>query len=207
MKATIGEINGEAKLSATGNSVATLLAASNGEIKALINQGTVSKLLLEQMGLNIGNIVLTKLFGDKPVQLNCLASDLVVKDGVAVTRSFVADTEEAVVRVSGSVNLAAEQLDLTLRPETKGLRIISLRAPIYVRGPFKQPDVSIDKGVLALKAGSAVALAAVAPAAALLPLINAGPGKDSACGALLAEVREKPQAPPPGKSLPKSEER
>jgi uncharacterized protein involved in outer membrane biogenesis len=203
MNATIGEINGEARLSATGNSVAAMLAGSNGEIKALINQGTVSKLLLEQMGLNIGNIVLTKLFGDKPVQLNCLASDLAVKDGVAVTRSFIADTQEAVIRVSGSVNLAAEQLDLTLKPETKGLRIISLRAPIYVRGPFKQPDVSIDKGVLALKAGSAAALAAVSPFAALLPLINAGPGKDSPCGALLAEAREKPQAPPPGKTLPK----
>jgi uncharacterized protein involved in outer membrane biogenesis len=203
MKATIGEINGEARLSATGNSVATLLANSNGEIKALINQGTVSKLLLEQMGLNIGNIVLTKLFGDKPVQLNCLASDLIVKDGVAGTRSFVADTDEAVIRINGTVDLSREQLDLTLKPETKGLRIISLRAPIYIRGPFKQPDVSIDKGVLALKAGSAAALAAVSPLAALLPLINAGPGKDSPCGALLADAREKPQAPPAAKSLPK----
>ena len=202
LQATVGEINGDAQLSATGNSVASLLAASNGEIKTLINQGSVSKLLLEQMGLNVGNIVLTKLFGDKQIQLNCMATDFGVTKGLMQTRVFVVDTDEAVITVSGSINLANERMDLTLRPQTKGLRIFSLRAPLYVRGSFGKPDVSIDKGVLALKAGGAIALGLAAPAAALLPLINAGPGADSPCGKLLAQAKVKPVAPPPGKTLP-----
>ena len=201
LQATVGEINGDAQLSATGNSVASLLAASNGELKTLINQGEVSKLLLEQMGLNVGNIILTKLFGDKQVKLNCMATDFDVINGLMHTRMFVVDTEEAVITVSGSVNLATEKLDLTLRPETKSLRIFSLRAPLYVRGSFSNPDVSVDKGVLALKAGGALALATLAaPAAALLPLVNTGPGEGSACAKLLAIAREKPVAPPPGKT-------
>ena len=201
MQATVGEINGDASLSATGNSVASLLAASNGELKTLVSQGSVSKLLLEEMGLNVGNIVLTKLFGDKQIQLNCMATDFAVTNGLMQTRVFVVDTDEAVITVNGSVNLANEQLDLTLKPDTKALRIFSLRAPLYLRGSFSKPDVSIDKGVLALKAGGAIALGLAAPAAALLPLINAGPGKDSPCGALLARARVKPVAPPPGKPL------
>ncbi|HZV66221.1 MAG TPA: AsmA family protein [Telluria sp.] len=200
MQATVGEIDGDAKLSATGNSVATMLASSNGELKTLINQGTVSKLLLEEMGLNVGNIVLTKLFGDRPVQLNCMATDFVVNKGLMQTRSFVVDTDEAVITVDGNINLANEQMNLTLRPETKSLRILSLRAPLYVRGSFSKPDVSVDKGVLALKAGGAAALAVVAPIAALLPLVNTGPGQDSECGKLLAAARVKPVAPPPGKT-------
>ena len=200
MQATVGEINGDAKLSATGNSVATMLASSNGELKTLINQGTVSKLLLEEMGLNVGNIVLTKLFGDRPVQLNCMATDFAVNKGLMQTRSFVVDTDEAVITVDGNINLANEQMNLTLRPETKSLRILSLRAPLYVRGSFSKPDVSVDKGVLALKAGGAAALAVVAPIAALLPLVNTGPGQDSECGKLLAAARVKPVAPPPGKT-------
>lgn len=199
MQATVGQVNGDAQLSATGNSVATLLAASNGEIKTLINQGSVSKLLLEQMGLNIGNVVLTKLFGDKTVQLNCMATDFGVSNGVMQTRTFVVDTDEAVITAEGTINLANEQMNLTLRPETKSLRIFSLRAPLHVRGPFSKPDVSVDKGVLAMKAGGAAVLATVAaPIAALLPLINTGPGEDSACGQLLAAARVKPVAPPPG---------
>jgi len=200
-QATIGEINAAVKLSAKGNSVAAMLAHANGEMKTLVNDGTVSKLLLEQMGLNIGNIVLTKLFGDKPVHLNCLAGDFDVRDGLAQTRYFIADTDDATVRINGAVNLASEKIDLTMKPDSKGLRIISLRAPIYVRGTLKQPEVDIDKGVIAMRAGGALALGALAaPAAALAPLISAGGDGDNQCAALLAAARAKPAAPPPGKT-------
>ena len=200
IQATVGEINGDAQLSATGNSVASLLAGSNGEVKTMINQGTVSKLLLEQMGLNIGNVILTKLFGDKQVQLNCMATDFAVTDGLMQTRVFVVDTEEAIINAHGTINLDNEMLDLTLRPETKGLRIFSLRAPLYVRGPFSKPDVSVDKGVMAMKAGGAIVLGLVAPLAALIPLVNAGPGQQSQCARLLANAAVKPVAPPPGQT-------
>lgn len=204
MQASFGEVNADTSLSATGDSIATFLAASNGEIKALVNDGTISKLLLEQMGLNVGNIVLSTLFGDKQVKLNCMATDLAVTNGVINTRTLVVDTEDAVIHVTGDINMATENLDLTIRPVTKGLRIVSLRAPLYVKGTFKNPDVGVDKGVLALKAGGAITLGAVgAPLAALLPLINVGGQEDSQCATLLKEAREKPVAPPPGKTLKK----
>jgi uncharacterized protein involved in outer membrane biogenesis len=203
-QATVGEINAEAKLSATGNSVATLLAASNGELKTVISDGTISKLLLEQLGLNVGNIIVTKLVGDKPVQLNCLAGDFAVTNGLAQTRSFVVDTKDATVYVNGAISLSEEKMDLTLKPDSKGLRIVSLRSPIYVRGTFKKPDVDIDKGVLAMRAGGAIALAALAaPVAAVVPLISGGGGGVD-CQKLMAQAQSKPEAPPPGKKLPAS---
>ena len=204
LQASAGEINGDASLSATGNSVASLLGSSNGEVRALINRGSISKLLLEEMGLNIGSIVLTKLVGDKQVRLNCMAADFVVAKGLMRTRQFLVDTDDAVLHIDGTVNLANEQLDLTLQPDSKGLRIFSLRSPLYVQGTFSKPDVSVDKGVLALRAGGALALAVVAPVAALLPLINTGPGEDSECAALLAQARVKPVAPKPGKPVRKA---
>jgi len=201
MQATVGSIYGEAKLTATGDSVGAMLADANGEVKGLVSQGVVSKLLLEEAGLNVGNVIITKLFGDKEVKLNCLAADLGVKDGVAQTRTFVLDTDDAIVDINGWINMSTEQLDLRIKPETKSLRVFTLRTPFFVRGTFKHPDLSLDKKVLALKGGAAAALAIVAaPAAALLPLINTGPGKDSPCNALLAQAGAKPVAPPPGKS-------
>nr|WP_049831566.1 AsmA family protein [Janthinobacterium sp. Marseille] len=200
MQASFGEVNGDTSLSGTGNSIASLLATSNGEIKSLINEGTISKLLLEQIGLNIGNIVISKLFGDKQVKLNCMATDLSVTNGLVQTRTFIVDTDDAVMYITGTVDLAKEQLNLTIKPETKGLRIVSLRAPIYVTGEFANPKVGVDTGVLALKAGSAVALAVVAPVTALLPLINVGNPEENKCTSLLKEARGKPVAPPPGKT-------
>jgi uncharacterized protein involved in outer membrane biogenesis len=202
MQATVGELNADVSLSATGNSVAGLLGSSNGELKGVVNQGSVSKLLLEAMGLNIGSVVLTKLVGDKQIKLNCMVTDFAVSNGVMKSRLFVADTSEARIDVHGTVNLDNEQLDLTLKPDAKSMRVISLRAPIYVRGTFKQPDISVDKGALALRAGGALALAVVAPVVAIVPLVSTAPGESAGCQALIAQVGAKPVAPPPGKRQP-----
>lgn len=199
MQPSLGEINGDAMLSATGNSVAALLGSSNGEIKMLMNQGTVSKLLLEEIGMNIGNVILVKLFGDRQVTLNCLAGDFTVTDGLMRDRVFVIDTEDALLDIDGTIDLDHEKLNLVVKPGSKGLRVLSLRSPIYLTGTFKDPRVSVDKGVMALKAAGAIALAVAAPVAALLPLMNMGTREKSECTALLAAMSGKPVAPPPGK--------
>jgi uncharacterized protein involved in outer membrane biogenesis len=203
MQASFGELNGDVSMSGTGNSVAALLATSNGEIKAAISKGSVSKFILEAAGLNLANAAFVKIFGDKQVQMNCLAADFAVTDGLMQTRSFVLDTSDAVVNVTGDINLAKELLALDIRPKSKGVRIISLRTPLYAKGTFKNPDIGLYKGVIALKAGAAVGLAAVAPLAALAPLINMGRTDDTDCAGLLAEASTAPTAPPPGKKEPK----
>ncbi|WP_348696045.1 AsmA family protein [Duganella fentianensis] len=195
MQATVGEVNAELALTAQGNSVAGMLASANGELRGVVSRGSISKLLLEEMGLNLGSVVLTRLVGDRQVQLNCLISDFTVRNGLMQTRLFAADTTDARIDVEGQVSLSKEQLNLTLRPQAKGVRIISLRAPIYLHGSFKQPDISIDKKVLALRAGGALALAAVAPVAAILPLMSSGSNADTDCASLLAERRTPPPVP------------
>jgi uncharacterized protein involved in outer membrane biogenesis len=106
-QASLGEINGDASLSATGNSIAAMLGSSNGEVKAFINGGTVSKLMLEKMGLNIDSIVLTQMSGDRQVKLNCMAGDFAVTNGLMQTRSFVVDTDDAILDISGQMNRRA----------------------------------------------------------------------------------------------------
>jgi uncharacterized protein involved in outer membrane biogenesis len=196
LPASVGEIDGDATLSAVGNSVASLLAVSDGEIKAYMPGGTISKLLLEKMGLNLGNIVVTSLLGDKQVKIDCLAADFNVEKGSMNTRSFIIDTDAALIDVSGKIDLGQEQINLTVQPNSKGLRLFSLRAPIYVRGSFLQPQVSIDKGVMAMKAAGAIALTALTPLAALIPVTNTGSGKSSNCANLLTDARIKPVLPP-----------
>jgi uncharacterized protein involved in outer membrane biogenesis len=198
MQASIGEVNADASLSGVGNSIAAMMATSNGELKGAVTEGTVSKFILEAAGLNIPNAVFSKLFGDKQVQMNCLANDFDIKSGVMQTKYFVMDTTDAVVTVNGNINFATEAMDLDVRPQTKGLRIISLRTPLYVKGTFKNPDIGLHKGALAAKAGGAIALGVVAPLAAVIPLINPGNTQSVDCGRLLADYREKPKAPPPG---------
>lgn len=199
MKASIGEMNGDAALTATGNSVASLLANANGEVKALIDQGSISKMLLEQIGLNVGGIILTSLFGDEQVDIRCMASDFAVNKGMMRPNIFVVDTEKTVIFMEGQVDLAKERLDLTILPRNRKLQLFSLRAPLYVTGSFKHPDVEVDKGVLVAKAGGALVLGALAPVAALLPLVNVGEDAPSGCQQLMQEAKRAPKAPAPGK--------
>ncbi|TQK00029.1 hypothetical protein FB599_3991 [Herbaspirillum sp. SJZ130] len=200
-KTSFGEINGDAKLSATGNSVAAMLGSANGELKTLVNQGAISKFLLEAAGLNVGNIVISKLFGDKEVKLNCMVGDFPVSNGVMDIRTFVLDTDDALIGADGTVDMKQEKLDLTIHPKSKGLRIISLRSPLYVSGTFKEPDVGVNKAVLALRAGGALALGLLAPVTAILPLINVDGEQKTDCANLLEEVKKQPQAPPAGKAV------
>ncbi|WP_415842491.1 AsmA family protein, partial [Pseudomonas wadenswilerensis] len=158
MKTSFGELNGDADLSGRGNSVAALLATANGDLKMLINDGAISRGLMEIAGLNVGNYVVGKLFGDKEVKINCAAADFGIKDGLATTRVFVFDTENAIIYINGTANFASEQLDLKINPESKGVRLISLRSPLYVRGPFAKPSAGVQALPLALRGVGMVAL-------------------------------------------------
>ena len=60
---SLGNANATIDLHGTGNSVGDLLGATDGEVKALLGSGHISKVLIEEAALNVPNIVLAKLVG------------------------------------------------------------------------------------------------------------------------------------------------
>ncbi|EPJ77510.1 AsmA family protein [Pseudomonas sp. CFII64] len=192
MKTSFGELNGDADIGGRGNSIAALLGSANGDLKMLVNDGAISRSLMEIAGLNVGNYVVGKLFGDKDVKINCAASDMGIKDGLLSTRLFVFDTENAIIYIDGTANFKTEQLDLAIKPESKGFRVFSLRSPLYVRGPFAKPSAGVQTGPLLLRGAGMVLLgAAIGPAAGLLALVAPSSGDvPNQCTPLLQQMRE-----------------
>ncbi|WP_028216443.1 AsmA family protein [Paraburkholderia oxyphila] len=201
MQSALGEVNGDASLSATGNSPAALAATSNGEVKALVTQGTISRLLMEAAGLNVANVVYEKLFGNHDVNINCAAADFVATNGVLDPRVFALDTDDAVIDIDGPIDLRNESMDMKVHPHTKGFRVFSLRSPLYVKGTFKDPHVGVDAAALALRGGAMVGLGLINPFAALIPLIAPSNNKPLPCDQLFAQIRQRPMAPPPGQKM------
>lgn len=193
MKRSLGQMNGDAKLTGSGNSVADLLATSSGELRMVVNNGVISRGLMEILGLNVGNYLVAKLFGDDVVGINCAAADVGIRNGVAAPRLFVFDTENAIINISGNANLASERLDLSIDPESKGMRVLTLRSPLYVKGTFKNPDAGVKAGPLIARGAAAVALGVVlTPAAALLALVSPSEGGDeNQCGQILQKMKQK----------------
>ncbi len=191
MQKTIGEMNGDADIRGTGNSIAALLGSSNGDLKLLMNDGVVSRNLMEILGLNVGNFIVGQIFGDDEVRVNCAAANLNLVNGVARPQIFAFDTENAIINVTGTASFASEQLDLTINPESKGIRIVTLRSPLYVRGTFKNPQAGVKAGPLIARGAVAAALATlVTPAAALLALISPSEGQENQCRNILAQMKK-----------------
>ncbi len=191
MQKTLGELNGDADIRGRGNSVAALLGSSDGNLKLLMNDGLISRNLMEIVGLNVGNYIVGQIFGDDEVRINCAAANLDLRGGVATPRIFAFDTENALINVTGTTSFADERLDLTIDPESKGIRIITLRSPLYVRGTFKNPNAGVKAGPLIARGAVAAALATlVTPAAALLALISPSEGNDNQCRNILGQMKK-----------------
>src|SRR5690606_26748573 len=188
----MGQVVGDVSLTATGNADPTWLVIANGDAQLLVNDGVISKGLMEIAGLNVGNYVLSKLFGDEDVKINCGAADLQMKNGVMTPRVFVFDTENAIVRIDGNVNFKKETLDLDIDPDSKGIRLFSLRSPLYVKGTFAHPDAGVQILPLAARGAGAVALGVLlTPVASLLALVAPSSGEtDEQCGNMMKQMRQ-----------------
>lgn len=192
MKKSFGRMDGAIALESRGNSIAGLLGQGTGEARLYVRDGTLSKQMLDLAALNVGSIVVGKLFGDdKEVHLRCAVADFTVVDGLARTRIVKMSTDDAVVEATGTIDLGTEELNLRIKPESLEWKFFSLRSPLYVKGTFGNPDVGVEVGPLLLRAGAAVAAAVIAPAAlALVPVTVPAGDDDTHCKPLLDLAKE-----------------
>lgn len=191
-KASIGQISGEVELAGRGNSVAAMLGNADGKLALIVDGGTISRFMMEAVGLHLLEMLQLTLTGDETIGIRCGVADFAVKDGVMDTRTLILDTDVVRIDGRGTINLENERLDLEIVPKSKKLHVASLRTPIHVEGRFAKPEVGLDKGKLALRGLGALVLGAVNPVLALAPLIEANTVEDSACRRLIAEAKQSP---------------
>ena len=185
-KGSLGDVDGLIELDGRGDSVAGMLGSSSGKVGLYIDDGQISKFLMELAALDLWDAARLKLKGDEPVKIRCAIADFGVKGGLMQANAIVFDTQVVNIGGNGTINLKSEQMDLTLKPEPKDRSIASLNSPLHVRGTFSKPEVGPDMGRLAGRGAGAVLLGILNPLLAVLPLLEEGKGKDSNCGKLIA---------------------
>lgn len=179
-----GVVGGQLKLDGTGDSVADLAAKSNGQVGLVMSNARVSNLIDAAAGLNGGKVIELLVAGDKNIAVRCGAAVFDVKQGQGLSKLFVVDTDQTRIDGKGGFDLDQEKFDFTITPEPKHPGLLSLRTPLRLYGSFRHPDYALDKKGLLLRGGGAIALALTAPIAALIPLIETGPGSDADCSRL-----------------------
>jgi uncharacterized protein involved in outer membrane biogenesis len=193
-----GVIDGRVRLHGTGNSVRRSLGTANGEIGAIIDNGTLSELASDLLGLDVARALGLLISGDQQIPLRCFVTDFQVQNGVMQPRIFLLDTSETMVTGKGTIDLGSERLDLSLAGEPKKASPVSLGGPIEVGGTFKHPSVGLGAEAVA-RGGAAVALGALlTPLASLLGFLDTGQAADPDCVALEHESQANAAKPPPG---------
>ena len=177
-----GRLSGTAALTMQGNSVAYMLGSANGDIGLIMGPGHISNLLVELAGLDVAESLKYLIDKDREIPLRCAYADFRIVDGEMSARSLAFDTTDTVIFGQGDINLRREAIDLRLVPQPKDKSPVSLRVPLKIGGSFKDPSFHPEGGPLLLRTAAAAALYSVAPPAALLALIETGPGKNIDCG-------------------------
>lgn len=191
-KASVGRISGDVELAGRGDSVAAMLGNADGKLALIVDGGTISRFMMEAISLHLLQMLQLTLTGDETIAIRCGVADFGVQDGIMRPRTLLLDTDVVRIEGRGAIDLGEERLDLEIVPQSKKLRIASLRTPIHIEGRFAKPDVGLDKGKLALRGLGALALGVVNPALALAPLIETSTTADSACRRLIAEAKQSP---------------
>ena len=200
-----GVIGGHAVIDGTGHSLGEILAHGNGEVKLYMGSGgDLSALLVDISGLQFGNALLSALGVPDRTKVQCLITDVMLKNGDATSRLTMVDTDESRIGVIGAVDLRSEKLDLTLRTQAKHFSIGTLPTPIGIKGTLGSPSISPDLAEAGARAAAAVGLGVLlTPVAGLLPTIQLGTGEDGACRGLLQEIKAPPRIPAASKATAK----
>lgn len=191
-----GTVGGIARLSATGNSVASFLADGDGELILIMTGGDLSAVLVSLSGLQFGNALISALGLPERLQVRCAVVAMPLVDGVLDTRVAVIDTESDNILGDGAIDLGSERLDYSIRTVAKRPAVGSAPAPIRITGPLKSP--AIAPGAEAAARGGLAALlgTVLTPLAALIPTIQLGVGEDTDCGELIHRVTTEPLTRP-----------
>jgi AsmA family protein len=198
-----GSVSGVGAIDATGDSLASLMANGNGEMKMAMAGGDLSAVLVDLTGLQFGNALLSALGVPNKTQVQCFVGDLGLQRGVLEFKAMTLETGEGVTNVGGNVDLAKETIDLALKTDAKHFSVGSLPTRINISGTFKDPKIRPGAEVAA-RAGAAAGLAALFAPLAILPTIQLGTSEaeDAHCGELLQQAR----ASAGGKALPPPKE-
>lgn len=198
-----GRLAGRADVKGQGRSTAQMLSTLDGQLVVRLRGGTISHLAVEAAGVDLFESLGLLIRGDEPLPVSCAVGQLVATNGTLRPRVMVVDTPDSTAWIDGSISLAQERLDLRATVAPKDFSPLTLRTPLRVRGPFDDPDVSLEKGPLVRKLATTGLLAALAPLAGVIPLLDAGSGAegdsddDGEAGcARLMRLAGAPDAPP-----------
>jgi len=186
----LGTLGGRFQFHGTGSSIHKFAAASDGAMSVVIPHGQISDVIAELTGINVlKGLGLLVSKDERQTEIRCGIVDFKDHQGSLDTTAVYVDTSNVLITGRGKIKLDDENMDLAIQGHAKKLRLLTVRAPIWLHGTLLHPSVGIKPDKLAEQAGVAVALGALlTPAAAALAFIDPGLAKDKDCSTVFPQA-------------------
>ncbi len=140
----------KAELRSVGASPAALAAALDGHVRMVTGPARTRNRVLDRAGVNIVAQVLNAVNPlrktQQYTQIECAVINVPVNNGVVtIDRTVAIETDQVGIAMAGTVKLADETLDLSIRPHAKrGIGVGGLANLVKVEGTLANPSVGVD---------------------------------------------------------------
>lgn len=180
-------------LRGTGTTPRALLGSARGVSRLVIRDGVILNRYWELIAEDVATRFLPFVNDADRGRLNCLVSRFDIDKGIATATVLMVDSERVTVAGEGTVDLAAQTLDMRLVPRPKDPSLFSLATPILLTGPVSDPRPAPDPVAVAKGLGALAVGVGLGPVGVLLPFLSAG-SADAPCPDAIAAAAREPGA-------------
>ena len=120
----------------------------NGKFRFGIKPEEFKSGIIDLWAVNILTAALPALLKGNPSEVNCLAGDFTVTDGLMRPEVFILDTSAMRVKGEGEVDFKTNGIDFQLKPIPKSAHFFSLATPISISGTITEPHIGVTVGGL-----------------------------------------------------------
>lgn len=126
-----------------GNTVAQIPRSLNGSLSVSMRNGWVGTALLDLLGMNLPQWLLTRSRNGNQATLVCGVAPFTFKNGRGETRGLVLETENVLVAGIGYVDYRANTIDLRFKPQALRPQFIQTAHPFAIQGQIGSKSVRL----------------------------------------------------------------
>jgi uncharacterized protein involved in outer membrane biogenesis len=136
---TNGKLRGRVVLTGSGRSLAQVMGTADGDSMTTVAGGSVSGLIVDLAGLQIGDALLLYITGDHRIPIRCALGRLKFDHGVVVFDKTLMDTEKSVLHFDGQAVLKTQEISSRITADTKQFDLLNLHSPVLIEGKIRAP--------------------------------------------------------------------
>jgi len=111
----------------------------------LLGGGSVSSLMVSLVGLQMFDVLMLCVTGDKRIPIKCAVGRLNFLQGnVAFDRTLL-DTQKCVLHVKGQLSLKSQALNAEVDADPKSFDLLDLHGAVMIQGKVRSPQVSLGR--------------------------------------------------------------